>query len=129
MSKKIWQKLTNAELEIMKTVWANDEVTVTHVMDVINAHRAHKLKRTTIQVQMTRLADKGWLTYRKEGRVLFYKGTRGREEVSAEIAGDINTRVFDGAQSELVKSLFEGSKVSREELARIKKLIDEHEES
>jgi predicted transcriptional regulator len=127
MSRKKLPKLTDAEFEIMKIVWENGEATISHVLESINAQKSNILKRTTIQVQMTRLEEKGWLSHRKEGRSFFYKATRGREKVAAEITKDISNRVFAGSQAEMVKSLFQNEKVSRQELKRIRRILEKYE--
>ena len=127
MKRKKLPKLTDAEFEIMKIVWENGEATISHVLESINALKPNILKRTTIQVQMTRLEEKGWLTHRKGGRTFYYKATRGREVVSAEIAQDISGRVFAGSYAEMVKSLFQNEKVSRQEIKRIRKILKEYE--
>ncbi len=127
MKRKKLPKLTDAEFEIMKIVWENEEATISHVLESINALKPNILKRTTIQVQMTRLEEKGWLTHRKEGRTFYYEATRGREVVSAEIAKDISGRVFAGSYAEMVKSLFQNAKVSRQEIKRIRKILEQYE--
>ena len=128
MAAKGLPKLTEAEFEIMKIVWARGEVTTNDVLEAVNARKPNKLKRTTIQVQMTRLEEKGWLIHRKESRTFYYRATRGRKEVSAEITADINTRIFDGSYTDLVKCLFQSSKISHQEIKRIRKILDEYEE-
>ena len=120
-------KLTNPEFEIMKVVWDRGKVTVNEVLEAVNASKKSSLKRTTIQVQMKRLEDKGWLTHQETDRNFLYQSTRGREEVSREITKDIKKRIFDGSYSELVKSLFHESDISRAEIERIRRILDEYE--
>ena len=127
MARKVLPKLTDAEFEIMKIVWENGEATINQVLESVNAQKPINLKRTTIQVQMTRLEEKGWLTHREKARVFYYKATRRREKVSAEIAKDISHRVFAGSHAEMVKSLFQNTKVSRQEIKRIRKILDAYE--
>jgi len=62
MSSRRSRNLSPANLEIMKVVWEKSEVTVNEVFEVINSRRRHKLRCTTIQVQMKRLEGYGWLT-------------------------------------------------------------------
>jgi len=127
MARKVLPKLTDAEFEIMKIVWENAEATINQVLESINAQKPNILKRTTIQVQMTRLEEKGWLTHREEARMFYYKATRGREKASAEIAKDISSRVFAGSYAEMVKCLFQNAKVSRQEIKRIRKILEAYE--
>jgi predicted transcriptional regulator len=126
MSDKL-PKLTDPEFEIMKIVWDRGQVTINEVMDAINSMHNRDLKRTTIQVQMKRLEEKGWLIHKEEGRNFIYQSTRGREEVSREITSDIKKRIFDGSYANLVKALFHGSNVTGDEIKRIRKILDDYE--
>ncbi|MBN2420288.1 MAG: BlaI/MecI/CopY family transcriptional regulator [Deltaproteobacteria bacterium] len=126
MSKKL-AKLTDPEFEIMKIVWDRGKVTINEVLDAVNSLHNRNLRRTTIQVQMKRLEEKGWLTHREEGRVFLYESTRGREEVSREITSDIKKRIFDGSYANLVKALFQGADVTKDEIKRIRKILDDYE--
>jgi BlaI family transcriptional regulator, penicillinase repressor len=120
-------KLTDPEFEIMKIVWDCGRVTINEVLDAVNSLHNRDLKRTTIQVQMKRLEEKGWLTHHEDGRNFLYEATRDREDVAREITGDIKKRIFDGSYASLVKALFHGSKVSKDEIKRIRKILDEYE--
>ncbi len=124
-------KLSPAEFEIMEAIWGHEgETTITDVLQRVNAAREGEgLKRATIQVQLRRLEDKGWLRHRAEGRRFFYRATAGREDASARLAGDLTERVFEGSCSELVRCLFEHQDVSPDEIARIRALLDEAESS
>ena len=120
-------KLTDPEFEIMKIIWERGKVTINQVLEAINSQKKRDLRRTTIQVQMKRLEEKGWLIHHEEGRNFIYKSTRGREEVSREITRDINRRIFDGSYANLVMSLFQGSDVTSDEIKRIRKILDDYE--
>lgn len=120
-------KLTDPEFEIMKIVWERGQVTINEVLDAVNSLHNRDLKRTTIQVQMKRLEEKGWLTHHEDGRNFLYEATRGREDVAREITGDIKKRIFDGSYANLVKALFHGSDVTKDELKRIRKILDDYE--
>ena len=126
MSDKL-PKLTDPEFEIMKIVWDRGKVTINEVLDAVNSLHNRDLKRTTIQVQMKRLEEKGWLVHREDSRNYIYEATRGREEVSREITSDIKKRIFDGSYASLVKSLFQGSDVTSDEIKRIRKILDDYE--
>ena len=120
-------KLTDPEFEIMKIVWDRGNVTINEVLETVNSKNNRDLRRTTIQVQMKRLEEKGWLTHREEGRNFLYQATRGREEVSREITSDLKKRIFDGSYANMVKALFQGSDVNSDEIKRIRKILDDYE--
>ena len=127
MKKKL-PKLTPAEFEIMNAVWESGELTITEIMDRINAAHRRNLKRSTIQVQVVRLEGKGWLIHREESNKFIFKATTQRQQASAAIAVDIGERVFGGSCVELVKAFFSKSKVTPEEIKRLRELIDQYEE-
>lgn len=119
-------KLTDPEFEIMRHIWEAGETTVNLVHESINAGRRKQLSRTTIQVQMTRLEEKGWLKHRHEGRSYFYRATRGQQETTRDFLRDVKDRVFGGSGKELVRCLFENEDLSRADIAELKQLIDRH---
>jgi BlaI family transcriptional regulator, penicillinase repressor len=128
MKKDLLPKLTPAEFEIMNAVWEAGELTVTEIMNQVNLTHRRKLKRSTIQVQVNRLEEKGWLAHREDGNKFVFKSTTPRQEASAAIARDIGERVFGGSCVELVKAFFSHSQVSPEEIKQLRELIDKYEE-
>jgi predicted transcriptional regulator len=117
------RKLSPANLEIMKIIWDMGEVTVNDVFEAINSKRKEKLRRTTVQVQMGRLEDYGWLTHRKEGRTYFYSAVEEKQKTRQDILNDIKNRVFGGSRAELVKCLLADEKVSQEEMRELRLLL------
>jgi predicted transcriptional regulator len=128
MKKTELPKLTPPEFEIMDAVWRAGELTATGILNTVNASKSKKLKRTTIQVQVSRLEEKGWLTHREDGNRFLFHPTVPREEASAAIAMDVRERVFGGSCVELVKSLFANSNISPEEIKKLREFIDQYEE-
>lgn len=128
MKKNTLPKLTPAEFEIMDAVWNAGELTVTEIMSKINATHNRNLARSTIQVQVGRLKEKGWLIYRQERNKFIYQSTTPRSEASASIALDIGHRIFGGSCVELVKAFFSSSAVTPDEIRQLRELIDKYEE-
>jgi predicted transcriptional regulator len=127
MKKKKTARLSAAQFEIMDLVWNLGEASINQVMNAINQSRKKKLTRSTIQVQMARLEEKGWLSHRKDGRTFLYKALKKRNEAQAFIARDVADRVFNGSSAALVKCLFDMSKISNKELKELRKILDESE--
>jgi BlaI family penicillinase repressor len=123
MARQKPRKLSPANLEIMKIIWEKGEVTVNDVVDDINARRKNDLRRTTIQVQMGRLEDYGWLTHRKEGRTYFYSAVAEKQKTRQDILNDIKNRVFGGSRADLVRCLLEDEKVTPEEIRELRVLL------
>ena len=120
------KKLSPANLEIMKVVWKKKgEVTISEVMKAINATRKDPLRRTTIQVQMNRLEEYGWLVHRKEGRSFYYAAATGEQKAKKDLLKDIRNRVFGGSRAELVRCLLEDGEITAEEIQYLRNVIDE----
>jgi predicted transcriptional regulator len=123
MAKKRDRKLSPANLEIMKVVWEKGEVTINEVVAVINARRKNKIRRTTVQVQMSRLEDYGWLKHTERGRTYIYTAVVEKQKTRREILEDIKNRVFGGSRAELVKCLIEDADVTPEEIKELRALL------
>jgi predicted transcriptional regulator len=121
--KKRDRKLSPANLEIMKVVWDKGEVTINDVVEAINARRKNKIRRTTIQVQMNRLEDYGWLKHMEVGRTYVYSAVVEKQKTRMEILEDIKNRVFGGSRAELVKCLIEDADVTSEEIRELRALL------
>lgn len=128
MKKGTLPKLTPAEFEIMDAIWNAGELAIREIVRTINAAHNRNLKRSTIQVQVGRLEEKGWLTHRQEGNKFIYQPTTPRSEASASIALDIGHRIFGGSFIELAKPFFNHSAISSDEIRQLRELIDKYEE-
>jgi predicted transcriptional regulator len=93
-------RLHALEAEVMREMWRVDEAPVRAVMEALNARSDKQRKYTTIMTIMARLARKGLLTRRREGKTDIYAAAltreqyleaRAREEVGAlvEEYGDV----------------------------------------
>ncbi len=119
------RKLSPANLEIMKVVWDKGNVTINDVVDGINAKRKSKVGRTTVQVQMNRLEDYGWLRHTEKGRTYVYSAVVEKQKTRREILEDVKNRVFGGSRAELVKCLIEDADVTPEEIKELHALLKE----
>ena len=126
MSSRRSRNLSPANLEIMKIVWEKGEVTVNEVFEVINSRRRDKLRRTTIQVQMNRLEEYGWLTHREESRTYHYSAVKEKQITRKDILDDIKNRVFGGSRAELVRCLLEDEDITPEEARELRRLTREY---
>lgn len=118
--------LSEAQTEIMNIVWDLGEATMNQVWAALMASR--EIARNTIQTQLTRLVEKGWLTHRSEGKAFYYRATVPREEARNQVVQRVVDAVFGGSAEGLVMSLLDGRTLSRAEADRIRDLISKAEE-
>ncbi len=120
-------KLTPAEWEIMKTVWALDRPV--SVRDVLgHAFPDGEKAYTTVQTVMNTLEKKALLRREKTGLVNFYSPTRTQEEVLKAEMASLVSRMFGGSIPALANSLLSLEDLSLEEIGTIKALIDQKEQ-
>ena len=117
--------MARSEFEIMDVVWGLGTATVGEVMEAFNGRREQGVARGTVQVQLRRLKEKGWLWEGRRGGKLVYSPACGRTSASADIASDVTARVFDGSCAELVRCLYHEDKLTPEEIGRLRDLIGE----
>lgn len=123
MKKRQHRKLSPANLEIMKIVWESGEVTINDVADIVNSKKKDQVRRSTIQVQMGRLEEYGWLKHKQKGRSFYYSAVVAKHKTRRDMLNDIKNRVFGGSRAELVKCLFESSDLTSEEMEELHTLL------
>ena len=118
--------LSDAQTEIMNAVWERGEATLTQVCADLAPRR--ELARNTVQTQLARLVEKGWLLPRAEGKAFFYRPTVGRDDARSRVVERLVDAVFGGSAEGLVMTLLDGRKLSKDEADRIRALIERAEE-
>ena len=127
MTEKQIRKLSPANLEIMKVIWRLREASVNDVFEAVNSRKKDKVRRTTIQVQVNRLEEYGWLKHREVGRTHYFRAVRGRQKAERDIINDIKNRLFGGSRMELVKSLLDDSDLKPEEIQELRDILNKYE--
>ena len=117
--------LSEAQTEIMNLVWEQKEATLVSIYDALSDRRA--LAKNTVQTQLTRLVEKGWLTYRSEGKAFYYRATIGQEDARKGVLQRVLETVFQGSTEGLVLALLKEKKLSKEVADRMRQLIEEAE--
>lgn len=115
-------QLGELETEIMNAIWELQEATVQDVVDLLGPRR--KLAYTTVMTVMSRLADKGYLNRRKDGRSFLYTPGPSRDAVAGRMLDQVVDRLYQGAAGKAIAHLLEADEeVEEEELARLEALI------
>ena len=116
-----------AEWELMHAIWSTEgPVTVRQVLD--QAYPQGEKAYTTVQTLMNIMVDKGFLTRRKEGRVNVYAAVTGQEDVLRGSLSGIAQRMFQGSFGAMASFLVGSVKLTPEELAELKSLLERKSE-
>jgi BlaI family transcriptional regulator, penicillinase repressor len=119
------RRLTGHQVAILKVLWARGEATVPEVQQAVSAERPAAL--TTVATQLSRLARRGIVSYRVQGRQYVYRALLTESAARADALGEVTERHFEGDIATLVSQLLSSREVRRGDLARVKALIEAKE--
>lgn len=118
--------LTALQLALMQVLWAQGEATVQEVLKGLD----RRLAQSTVATLLSRLEKKGLVTHRVAGRQYVYRAVITEPEVRQTMVQGLTTLaddLFDGDVAALVSHLLTARDVNRDDLARVKALIEARE--
>jgi len=117
-------RISDGELEVMEALWAAGQpLTATEVADRIDPDRGWSL--ATIKTMVSRLAAKGALTHREDGRRFLYSPAIRREDYVGLESRRFVEKLFGGRLSPLVARLAEEDGLDADDIAAIEALLKE----
>src|SRR5262252_2989759 len=116
---------TPAELEILRVLWQLGPSTVREVQERLEAERPTGY--TTVLKLLQIMTDKGLVGRDESARAHVYEASAPEAQTQKQLVRDLVDRAFGGSASQLVLHALSGRKASREELSRIRELLDELE--
>jgi BlaI family penicillinase repressor len=114
---------TPGELAILRVLWEQGPSTVRAVWEVLN--RQGRTGYTTVLKMMQIMAQKGLVSRDESQKMHVYRASTAEAKTERRLVRDIVDRVFGGSAERLVMRALEERKVSPDELARIRELLDE----
>ena len=116
---------TDAELEILTVRWRLGPSTVRDVHEAVVGRKPTQY--TTVLKTMQIMAEKGLVHRNEEQRAHVYEAARPREWTQRQLAGDLLQRAFNSSAKSLMLGALTARKASKQELAELRKLLDEYE--
>jgi predicted transcriptional regulator len=116
--------LTAAEAEIMTVVWQIGSAAVQDIVERIPRDLAYTTVMTTVRI----LEEKGFLWQAgKRGRAFLYEAAIDRESASESMTHEVARRLFGGSMKSLVLNLVRDDAISGDDLAEVKRIIEQLE--
>ena len=115
-------RLGDLQLRIMRVLWESGPATVAEVKRQLGGNR---LAYTTVATMLRKMEDRGLLRHCQKGRTFIYQPVVSAEEVTRSMTHDLVDRLFEGNLADTVAHLLETREVSRQELARLERLIQQ----
>lgn len=116
---------TPAELEILDVLWERKKATVRDVFSDISSRR--ETTYTTILKLMQIMQAKGLVVRDEKDKAHIYRAKSSQKETQTKLVGSLLEKVFRGSALSLVQNVLEAKPATGEELAAIRKMIDEAE--
>ncbi len=115
-------ELSPAQQEIMEIIWMHGELSASQTRAILSEKR--DVARNTVRTLLERMAEKGWLKFRRDGRTFFYAAARPRQTSIGERVVDVVDHVCGGSPEAVVTALLDYRGLTREELSRIREMLD-----
>jgi predicted transcriptional regulator len=120
--------LANAELAIMELLWADGRLTARAIRERLYPG-AQKAQHGTVQRLLQRLEDKGFVTRDRALSVSLFSPAVGREEYASDQLESLARRLTGGSLAPLVTHLVEQRRISRAEIERLRRLLDDADDA
>lgn len=116
-------RLTELQLEILRILWSEGELPVAAVHRALSERR--DLAPTTVATLLKRLAARGVVTHRTEGRQFLYTAVVTEDEATASMLDETVKTVFDGDVPSMMARLLKRNDMDPGDLDRIRELLDQ----
>lgn len=118
-------KISDAELDIMKIIWANGEkpTLFAYLMEQLAAGGKTWQKNTVIML-LSRLMDKGYLKAKKIGRRNEYTPLVTETEYQTSQTKYFLDKLYEGSAKGLVSNLIQSDLLTSEEYKELKALLE-----
>ncbi len=113
--------LGGTEMEVLHHVWEIGRATAREVHDRIDRDVAY----TTVTTIIKNLADKGYLSYERDGATFVYTAARPADDVRRSLLTSVVDKVFGGSARSLIQTLAGHESLTGAEQAEVHRLLDQ----
>ncbi len=114
---------TDAELDILSALWERGPCTVRDVHTTLSEWR--DVGYTTVLKLLQIMTDKGLVVRDESQRSHVYRAKQRETTTQKQLVRDLVKRAFGGSTEKLVMQALSSQKASTEELAEIRRMLDE----
>ena len=116
-------EITDAELEIMKVLWENGELTLNEIVEILS--KDEKKNKSTIKTLLYRLIEKESvksITNKKKENT--YKATVKKDDYLRKENESFLEKLYNGSTNKLLLNFVEEKKISKKDLQDLLDLIE-----
>jgi predicted transcriptional regulator len=115
-------RISAAESEIMKLLWADSPQTADHILAVLAKDQGWA--EGTVKALLNRLLKKGAIGAVKEGRRFLYSPLVARDDYVDAESQSLLDRLFNGSLAPLVTHFSRREKLAPEDVAELRQLLE-----
>lgn len=117
------KKLSETEFEIMKILWEeNKPVTSNDILDKLKGTIDWKL--ASLMTALARMAEKGYVYCDRSTRTNYYSAVILKETYQMNESTAFLDKLYDKSATKLIASLYQGGKLSKEEITNLREYLD-----
>lgn len=118
--------ISEAESIVMEVLWRHGPMRSENVVETL--HGQQKWREATIKTLLSRLLNKGAIRAKKEGRRYLYSHVLTRDDWLSYESKGLLDRLFGGRVAPLVAHFGRHGKLSKKDIAELKRMIAEMED-
>jgi BlaI family transcriptional regulator, penicillinase repressor len=122
--KKELPRISDAEWDVMQVAWRRGDFTAQEMIDELS-HREWSPR--TVKTLIGRLLAKGALAHEARGKAYVYRPAVKREDCVRQESESFLDRVFGGAAAPLLAHFVKRSRLTPEDIAALRRILDEKE--
>ena len=115
--------ISEAESVVMEVLWRASPLATEDVIAALDGKQ--EWQESTVKTLLSRLLNKGVISAEREGRRYLYSPLMRREEWLSRESEGLLDRLFDGRVAPLVAHFSKHKKLTKKDLAELKRLIEE----
>jgi BlaI family penicillinase repressor len=124
---KALKGLTDAEWAIMNVVWENEPCAAGTVQEALQS--SHNWAYSTVKTTMDRMVAKGLLATQAIRNLTLFSAQISRADAQRGELRRLLSRAFDGALTPLIHFLVEEERLSPQEIAELRRLVNRRSQS
>ena len=105
----------------MRVLWTKGETTSTEITKILSSKQ--DWSASTVKTLLGRLADKGYLTSRREGRTYLYQALLNEEEANFTAVNEVLSKICLTKHHHLLGQLIQQTPMTREQMKDLQEIL------
>lgn len=120
--KDSYERLPDSELLVMQVIWqSGTSIGTGRIVELVCEQK--NWSRSTVQVLLTRLEERGFLKMKKKGRLKFYEPLITQEEYLSRETKTFMEQFYSNSYKKLIASLVENQTITEKDIDDIIQII------